>query len=149
MPTRLKAPTRWQLMQLQVQGNSASQPVRRMQALLNLARGGRTVISVIHQPRSSIFHMFDQLCLLSEGRVMYIGDAHMAHDYFAGLGFPCPPQFNAADFFLDLVSMDYRMPEVSPVLAHPVLCYPFVLSMYWLKNYVRPLPIRERLLGHG
>jgi len=82
-----------------------------MEALLNLAQSGRTVVSVIHQPRSSIYHMCDQLCLLSEGEVMYMGDAKEAVSYFSAAGFRCPDQFNAADFFLDLVSMDYRTPE--------------------------------------
>lgn len=27
-------------------------------------------------------------------------------------GFPCPELYNPADFFLDVVSMDYRTPEV-------------------------------------
>lgn len=29
--------------------------------LLNLARRGRTVVCTIHQPRSAIFYMFDQV----------------------------------------------------------------------------------------
>lgn len=34
-----------------------------------LAKSGRTVILTIHQPRMEIFHMFDRLVLLSDGRV--------------------------------------------------------------------------------
>mmetsp|Transcript_38305 Transcript_38305/g.97946 ORF Transcript_38305/g.97946 Transcript_38305/m.97946 type:complete len:678 (-) Transcript_38305:46-2079(-) len=82
-----------------------------MEALLNLAKGGRTIVSVIHQPRSSIYQMCDQLCLLSEGQVMFMGPATEAKGYFAEAGHQCPDQFNVADFFLDLVSMDYRTPE--------------------------------------
>ena len=37
--------------------------------LNKLARSNRTVILTIHQPRLEIFHMFDHLVLLSEGKV--------------------------------------------------------------------------------
>ena len=49
-----------------------------MQSLWSLAHNGRTIVSTIHQPRSSIYGMFDQLLLLSEGLVMYYGDADQA-----------------------------------------------------------------------
>lgn len=79
-----------------------------MTSLRHLAVNGRTIVSTIHQPRSSIFALFDQLCLLSEGRVMYFGPAKDAVPYFAGLNFQSPAQFNPADFFLDLLSVDPR-----------------------------------------
>lgn len=55
-----------------------------------------SIVLTIHQPRSSIFLMFDQLCLLSEGRVMYFGTADAATAYFAAVGFECPPLVRAA-----------------------------------------------------
>lgn len=82
-----------------------------MTALRHLASHGRTIVSTIHQPRSSIYALFDQLCLLSEGRVMYFGPARDAVPYFAALSFRSPAQFNPADFFLDLLSVDPRSPE--------------------------------------
>lgn len=82
-----------------------------MSTLRHLASNGRTVVSTIHQPRSSIFAMFDQLCLLSEGRVMYFGPAKEAIEYFSRLNFRSPSNFNPADFFLDLLSIDPRSPE--------------------------------------
>ena len=44
-----------------------------MESMKALAKNGRLVISVIHQPRSSIYEMFDRLLLLSCGRVMFLG----------------------------------------------------------------------------
>lgn len=79
-----------------------------MYTLRKLASSGRTVVTTIHQPRSNIFQLFDMLCLLSEGRMMYFGPAQDAVAYFSGLHFPCPPQFNPADFFIDLLSVDPR-----------------------------------------
>lgn len=82
-----------------------------MQTLRLLASSGRTVISTIHQPRSSIFSLFDQLLLLSEGRVMYHGPASDAVPYFDSLNFRSPTRFNPADFFLDLLTIDLRSPH--------------------------------------
>ena len=78
-----------------------------MQALKDLCEDGHTVIASIHQPRSSIFTMFDDLCLLSEGQLVYFGGATAALDYFEKLGHPCPPNFNPAEFLADLVSIDH------------------------------------------
>ncbi|KAJ3414935.1 ATP-binding cassette sub- G member 1 [Chytridiales sp. JEL 0842] len=59
----------------------------------------RTAMAMLHQPSSEIFHMFDNLLLLADGRVMYQGDAEASIPYFAKLGFPCPRRSNPADFF--------------------------------------------------
>eukprot|EP00887_Chlorella_sp_A99_P005572 scaffold1.g5572.t1 len=59
----------------------------------------------------SIYSMFDLLLLLTGGRQMYFGRAADARDYFAGVGFACPPHFNTADFLLDVISVDQRSPE--------------------------------------
>ena len=40
----------------------------------------------IHQPRYSIFKLFDTLTLLSLGNMVYHGIANEALDYFNGIG---------------------------------------------------------------
>jgi ATP-binding cassette subfamily G (WHITE) protein 2 len=82
-----------------------------MAAMKTMASNGRLIMSVIHQPRSSIFAMFDQMLLISEGRTVYYGDAADAVQYFENQGYPCPVQYNPADYFLDVLSMDYRTKE--------------------------------------
>jgi hypothetical protein len=79
-----------------------------MEAMKSMVSNGRLVISIIHQPRSSIYAMFDQMLIISEGRTIFYGPASEATAYFGAQGHPCPPNYNPADFFLDLVSMDYR-----------------------------------------
>lgn len=79
-----------------------------MSSLRDLATNARTVMLTIHQPRSSIFAMFDQLMLIADGRLTYIGDAHAAVGYFETLSFKCPTLSNPADFFLDVTSLDAR-----------------------------------------
>lgn len=84
--------------------------MRVVSTIKNLAeRGGRTVVTSIHQPRSSIFSQFDDLIIVSEGRIMYFGKACEMTAYFdAKLGLALPVNFNPGDFVLDLVSLDVR-----------------------------------------
>lgn len=89
-------------------GLDAFQAMNVMESLWTLTSNGRTIITTIHQPRSSIFKMFDLLLLLSEGKTMYYGQAKAAIDFFEAAHFSCPVNFNPADFFLDVVSMDFR-----------------------------------------
>lgn len=104
-----------------------------MSAVRRLAEKCRTIISVIHQPSSEVFALFDkvgwcvarasacserddapaavcrrrcltvtrpphampgQLCLLSDGHVVYFGAASRAADFFAEAGLACPVNRN-------------------------------------------------------
>ncbi|KFM65485.1 Protein white, partial [Stegodyphus mimosarum] len=62
--------------------------------LRDLAMGGRTIICTIHQPSSEVYEMFDNLLLLAEGRVAYMGDAKKALDFFERAGLRCPINYN-------------------------------------------------------
>jgi ABC-type multidrug transport system ATPase subunit/ABC-type multidrug transport system permease subunit len=95
-------------------GLDAFQAQSVMQSLEDLASNGRLIFAVIHQPRSSIYAMFDKICLLSEGRIIFFGPASgdgSAIDHFGSLGFEVPNHYNPADFFLDVLSVDYRSHE--------------------------------------
>jgi len=83
-----------------------------MSCLRQLGTSGRTVVASIHQPRSSIFAMFDKLLLLSEGKCVFYGDASASIKYFTEQGHECPTTFNPADYFLDVVSPDFRTKEL-------------------------------------
>ncbi|KAJ7679240.1 hypothetical protein DFH06DRAFT_507364 [Mycena polygramma] len=74
-----------------------------VESLVSLARDyNRTVIFTIHQPRSNIVALFDQLVLLAAGKLVYSGEFSKCQAYFADIGQPCPPGFNIADFLIDL-----------------------------------------------
>jgi len=112
-------------------GLDAFQAQSVMKSLTDLSNNNRLVFSVIHQPRSSIYAMFDKILLLSEGRLMFFGDASppssfssgngvddldidpssTALSYFESIGYPVPNHFNPADHFLDILSIDYRSEE--------------------------------------
>ncbi|KAM4900300.1 broad substrate specificity ATP-binding cassette transporter ABCG2 isoform 1-T2 [Sylvia borin] len=74
--------------------------------LKRMSKQGRTIIFSIHQPRYSIFRLFDSLTLLAAGRVLYHGPAQQAIQYFQSIGYQCEPFNNPADFFLDVINGD-------------------------------------------
>ncbi|EYU46235.1 hypothetical protein ABFS82_04G061500 [Erythranthe guttata] len=78
-----------------------------VQALKNVARSGRTIISSIHQPSSEVFSLFDDLLLLSNGETIYFGEVESALEFFAEAGFPCPRKRNPSDHFLRCVNSDF------------------------------------------
>ena len=82
-----------------------------MKLLRKLASSGVTVISVIHQPRGSIYNLFDDLILVAQGHVVYNGAASNAASHFRSLGYPCPSNINAGEHVVDIVSKGYGTEE--------------------------------------
>jgi len=71
--------------------------------LVTLAKSyNRTIVFTIHQPRSNIVALFDQLVLLAKGQTVYSGPFSSCQHYFDKIGYSCPSGFNIADYLVDL-----------------------------------------------
>lgn len=93
-----------------------------------------TIVTSIHQPNGDVFSLFDDLCLLSTGQLVFFGDAHKAKEVciivytftfiarrclfsevhfvsffqlFQLAGFPCPVRSNPSDHFLRCINTDF------------------------------------------
>ncbi|ORY93038.1 hypothetical protein BCR43DRAFT_552310 [Syncephalastrum racemosum] len=89
-----------------------------VESLVTLARDyNRTIVFTIHQPRSNIVTLFDQLVLLSRGYTVYSGPQQRVQSYFKSVGYPCPPGFNIADYLIDL-TMQPIEPRQASEAAH-------------------------------
>ncbi|GJP35127.1 hypothetical protein CLOM_g19643 [Closterium sp. NIES-68] len=89
-------------------GLDAYQAEKVMQTLKDLAKEGRTVICSIHQPRGSVFDMFDDIMVVAGGKLVYSGPAGDAClEYFKNQGHDCPLHSNPAEFLSDLVGTDH------------------------------------------
>ncbi|GAQ82936.1 ABC transporter G family [Klebsormidium nitens] len=117
-------------------GLDSFQALNVMSSLGALADKGRTIISTIHQPRSSIYALFEDLLLLSEGEMIYFGPASQAVAYFDSKGLTCPQHFNPADFFMDKISLDSRDPEREKESTGRVK----MLQAEWQKNLPEVTP---------
>lgn len=80
-----------------------------VQIVSNLAQEeAKTVIMTIHQPRESILFLFDKILLMSQGRMVFFGPPQSALDHFESLGYACPIFQNPANFFIDMISIDFK-----------------------------------------
>lgn len=92
-------------------GLDAFSAERVMATLKELCSDGHTVLVSIHQPRSSVFEMFDNLILLAEGELVYDGPATEVLPHFQALGHSCPEHYNPAEWLADLVAIDHTSPD--------------------------------------
>ncbi len=82
-----------------------------IETLKNLCKRGRTICLSIHQPSTNAFHLFDQVVLLTRGRLAYAGPVPEVVPYFTRLGFTIPLHQNPADWLIDITSVDNRTSE--------------------------------------
>lgn len=77
-----------------------------MVTLKNLCEKGHSVVCVIHQPRTTIFNLFDHLLLLSKGRTVFNGRPCQARSYLESCCGALPPETGIADWIMDLIIED-------------------------------------------
>ncbi|XP_063700042.1 protein brown [Culicoides brevitarsis] len=66
----------------------------------------RAVICSVHQPSSSLFHLFSHLILMSNGKIVFQGRIEEAVEVFEKAGMACPKMYNPAEFYVKMVSQD-------------------------------------------
>ncbi|CAI6093545.1 unnamed protein product [Clonostachys chloroleuca] len=93
-------------------GLDATSAFQLIRTLKRLAYKGRTVITTIHQPRSEIWDLFDNLVVLSRGSPVYSGSISDCLPWFQDLGYEIPPFVNPAEFVIDLAAIDNRSSEL-------------------------------------
>eukprot|EP00929_Paragymnodinium_shiwhaense_P046079 TRINITY_DN23485_c0_g2_i4.p1 TRINITY_DN23485_c0_g2~~TRINITY_DN23485_c0_g2_i4.p1 ORF type:complete len:695 (+),score=205.19 TRINITY_DN23485_c0_g2_i4:274-2358(+) len=109
-------------------GLDATSSLTIVHSLKKMTQLGMTCVMVIHQPRYSLFTLFDDVLLLGKGgRTVYLGPSVGAKDYFEFLGFEMPKDENPADWFMDVISG-----EVKCSLSQNF--QPVMLFDLWVKN---------------
>lgn len=80
-----------------------------IETLRNLAFTGRTIIASIHQPSAEMLSLFDDICIMAEGNVVYFGQADQAIRYFTDIGFKPPSLTNPGEFYLNILRSDKEL----------------------------------------
>ncbi|KAM0297798.1 hypothetical protein HYE67_003282 [Fusarium culmorum] len=79
-----------------------------MRTLKAIARLGISIIVIIHQPRTEIFDLFDNLILLGNGQTIYEGPQIESQTYFESMGFQFPEHSNHGDVITDIITGNGR-----------------------------------------
>lgn len=88
-------------------GLDATTAFQVIEILQKLAKStNRVIIMSIHQPRYSIYKLFDSITLLALGRTSFQGTPEEAFQFFKKHGYECPKHYNPADHFLDVINGD-------------------------------------------
>ncbi len=76
-----------------------------VESMRQLAQSGKTVVFTIHQPSSELVELIDNICLMSEGRLIFQGTKSDANAFFSSQGFHSPPDYNPIDFYIKTISI--------------------------------------------
>lgn len=93
-------------------GLDATSAHQLVKTLKVLAGKGRTIITTIHQPRSEIWDLFDNLVVLTRGSPVFSGPRSECEPWFSALGYSLPPFVNPAEFYIDHAAIDNRTPQL-------------------------------------
>ncbi|KAE9544331.1 hypothetical protein AGLY_001510 [Aphis glycines] len=74
--------------------------------LRRVAQSGKIVICTIHQPASGLFDQFQEVILLTNGRLAYQGSVSLVNNFFQKYGYICPATYNKADFIVSILNSD-------------------------------------------
>ncbi|CAB4026460.1 white-like, partial [Paramuricea clavata] len=77
-----------------------------VETLQRLANSGYTILCTLDQPTSDVYALFNKIIILAEGRITYLGPSNEAVSYFGSIGFPCPGNYNPADFFIRTLTVN-------------------------------------------
>ena len=79
------------------------------------------VVCTIHQPRSSLWSLFDDIMVFTTGgRLVYHGPRDGVLKYFKQQGLVVPPRTNVAEYLVDLVSLDSTSPASTQASAEQI-----------------------------
>uniref|UniRef100_A0A2N9FVQ3 ABC transporter domain-containing protein n=1 Tax=Fagus sylvatica TaxID=28930 RepID=A0A2N9FVQ3_FAGSY len=88
--------------------STAFQSVTCLQQLVHITDA--TVLVSLLQPAPETFDLFDDLILMSEGKIVYHGPRDHVLEFFEDCGFRCPERKGVADFVQEVISKKDQAP---------------------------------------
>ncbi|KAJ5513427.1 CDR ABC transporter [Penicillium fimorum] len=76
--------------------STALEYVQSLRSLTNTANVSTVV--ALYQASENLFHLFDKVILIEDGKCSFFGPSQDAKAYFEQLGFQCPPRWTTPDF---------------------------------------------------
>ncbi|KAI1618479.1 P-loop containing nucleoside triphosphate hydrolase protein [Exophiala viscosa] len=89
-------------------GLDAAAAFQLVKVLRRLAHTGRTIVMTIHQPRSEMWELIDNLIVMSQGKTAYSGSKDACLGHFEQAGHEIPLFVNPFEFVMDITAIDNR-----------------------------------------
>lgn len=88
-----------------------------IKALRNACHALRTTYMIsLLQPPPEVMRLFDDIILLTDGQIVYHGPMESVLDFFAGMGFDCPPRKDPGSFLQEVTTPLGQMSYASDAL---------------------------------
>jgi ABC-type multidrug transport system ATPase subunit len=84
-----------------------------MRLVRDIANDNRTVIASIHSPTTFCFGLFDNLFLLSSGRLAYFGRAAVVEDFLESLEFCREIKYSMSEWLVDLLAQPSTIEKIT------------------------------------
>lgn len=84
-----------------------------MRLVKGIANDNRTVIASIHSPTTFCFGLFDNLFLLSSGRLAYFGKAAVVEDFLESLEFCRETKYSMSEWLVDLLAQPSTIEKIT------------------------------------
>ncbi|KAJ2831234.1 hypothetical protein J3B01_005426 [Coemansia erecta] len=109
-----------------------------------------STLMTIHQPSAEMVAKFDKLILLSQGKLVYMGPASYAQEYFESLGYPCTNS-NPANFYIDLMTIDFSSSEAMQKSEERVQALVDAFAQFRQNGsmYAQQLPLSDKSAING
>lgn len=103
---------------------------------------GTAVISLL-QPAPETYDLFDDIILLSDGKIVYQGPRENVLEFFEYMGFKCPERKGVADFLQEVIHIFYSQYPSLYLISFFSRNFTFFLSLM-LFQYIVIGDIKER-----
>lgn len=76
----------------------------------------KTAVISLLQPPPETFELFDDIILLSEGRIVYQGPREHVLEFFESMGFRCPERKGVADYLQEVSLLVYSLTYITSLI---------------------------------
>ena len=98
---------------------------------------GHTYLIALHQPSPPVYELFDEVILMSEGKIIYQGSRSRAKTYFESLGFIWPIDMEEVEFLQEITTSDgRRFLDDKQIVSSKMMTHSDFLANAWLESSI-------------
>lgn len=134
--------TSWDNATRGLDSSTALEFIRALRIATDLAHN--TTIVSIYQAGESLAGLFDKICLIYEGKMVYFGPAHLARQYFIDMGYVPANRQTTPDFLVSVTDPNGRtMRDDMPEGSKPIPKTPLEFEQYYRDSDIRKMNLED------